>query len=122
MKKRMLKELKNYCIVFCLGLAAYILYITGHGIPCPVHMLTGFYCPGCGITRMFYHIIRLDFYTAFRQNECVFILLPLIAVYIVYQSIIYIKYGTRRNSKIINCAAAFIIIVLVIFGVLRNIP
>ena len=48
------------------------------GIPCIFHELTGLYCPGCGITRMFFAIIELKFYDAFRYNPLVFILLIII--------------------------------------------
>ena len=39
--------------------------ITGLGLPCPFRMLTGWLCPGCGITTMFIELGRLNFEAAF---------------------------------------------------------
>ncbi len=120
LKDRMYKELKNYGIAFAIGLVLYVLYITGHGVPCPVYAVTGFKCSGCGATRMFYYILKLDFNTAFRQNQCFFILLPFIVTYFVYQSIRYIKCGERLHSRVINAIAGVVAVFVVLFGIIRN--
>ena len=55
-------------------------------IPCLFHEITNLYCPGCGITRMFLSLFKLDFYQAFRYNPLVFILLILSIVYFLVKS------------------------------------
>ena len=79
--------LNNKKVLFGLFIVALIAYFfvykyTGLSIQCPIHYMTGLYCPGCGITRMLFAIIKLDFYQAFRYNPLVFILLPFIIFYI----------------------------------------
>lgn len=88
-------------------------------IPCPIKEITGFYCPGCGITRMFYSILKLDIYAAFRYNPLVFLTLP-IGIYL------YIDYLVRKDKslykKIPEKLWYIIIVVFIIYGILRNIP
>ena len=48
----------------------------GFGIPCPIKAVTGFYCPGCGITRCIFALLSGDIKRAFRYNQLVFCLLP----------------------------------------------
>lgn len=88
-------------------------------IPCPIKEITGFYCPGCGITRMFYSILKLDIYAAFRYNPLVFLTLP-IGIYL------YIDYLVRKDKslykKIPEKLWYIIIVIFIIYGILRNIP
>lgn len=88
-------------------------------IPCPIKEITGFYCPGCGITRMFYSILKLDIYAAFRYNPLVFLTLP-IGIYL------YIDYLVRKDKslykKIPEKLWYIFIVVFIIYGILRNIP
>ena len=105
-------------LVFLILLVGYYFFyrITGIAIECPIHYLTGFYCPGCGITRMFFSILKLNFYQAFRFNPLVFMLLVLYIIYWV------LKYLFKINIKIPDKVLYGIIIILIIYGILRNIP
>lgn len=90
------------------------LPITKIGIPCVFHELTGFYCPGCGITRVSLSLLRLDWVQAFRYNPLVFILLPLYAMYFITQ---------KKQMKLFsNGIMAVMLILTLAFGLLRNIP
>ncbi len=87
-------------------------------IPCPIKQITGLYCPGCGITRMLTSILKLDFYKAFRYNPLLFIMLPF-GIYL------YIDFLIRKEKslyhKIPEKIWYLIIIILIIYGILRNI-
>lgn len=50
-------------------------------IPCVFNVITGYDCPGCGITRASLSLLDGQFYQAFRWNMLVFILIPLYAAY-----------------------------------------
>lgn len=51
---------------------------------CPVHSLTGIYCPGCGATRSLMAMSDGNFLLAFRQN-------PLVIFTIFYLTFLWVK-------------------------------
>ena len=113
--------IKAALIVFAIG-AAYAVFIkiTGFGIPCPINHFTGLKCPGCGVTRMCMHIISLDFRSAFYDNTAIFCMLPLIVFIFARFAYKYVKTGSKRD-KAAETAGIIAIVVLIIFGILRNI-
>ena len=90
-------------------------------IPCPFHFITGLYCPGCGITRMIKSILKLDFYQAFRYNQLLFILLPFFIIIIIDLFISIIIKKKSIYKKIPEYVWIIIVIILIIFGIIRNI-
>ena len=62
--------LKTYLWILGIG-GAYVLWIkrTGKGLACAVNASTGLLCPGCGSSRMFLALLRLDFGAAWRHVE-----------------------------------------------------
>ncbi len=63
--------------VFITAIPALLLYrwLSAHlpffGIPCLLHTLTGYYCPGCGGTRAVYALLRLELFRAFVYHPLV---------------------------------------------------
>lgn len=47
---------------------------------CPVYMLTGLECPGCGSQRAVHALAGGDVGEAFRQNALFLVMLPVVAV------------------------------------------
>jgi hypothetical protein len=47
--------------------------------PCPIKLLTGFDCPGCGGTRMLFSLLHGDLPAALHFNALAVLLLPLLA-------------------------------------------
>lgn len=47
---------------------------------CPVHLLTGFDCPGCGSQRMLHALLHGDISGAWHHNALLLLMLPLLAV------------------------------------------
>lgn len=62
------------------GFGMDLLAYPGLGIPCPFHSLTGFACPGCGMTRALWLASQLEWTQALRMNPLIY---PLIAFAIV---------------------------------------
>lgn len=123
MRCRLINVAKEACTVLGAGLlyAAFIA-LSGWMIPCPVRLVTGLRCPGCGITHVFLGLLHLDFHAAWAANPFVFVLVPMGLLYYLYRSVRYIRTGSRsftRQENVLLLAAAA---AAVVFGILRNLP
>ncbi len=121
MKKRLLKVLCTAAVLLCAGLLyALLTRKTGGLIPCPFFFVTGFKCPGCGVSRMCIALLGGDLREAFRQNRAVLLLLPA-GVYVAAAWCVgYIRGGARILHGAAKRTAWCMLIVLVAFGVVRN--
>ncbi len=123
MKERRNKVLRTFAVLAVAGvLYGLITGWLGFGIHCPVHYFTGFKCPGCGVSRMFISLMKLDFKSAFEANRLLLVTLPVIASLLFVYFFRYIKTGSRKISKAENIIYIVLIILFLIFGVVRNFP
>jgi len=123
MKERIKKVIKITGLLLFIGLVYTGFVKVFHiAIPCIFRELTGFYCPGCGITTMCLALLRFDFTSAFYANPVIFVMLPILAVLAVIGIIRYIKYDNTNISKIERIMITIMIIILVVFAVIRNLP
>ncbi len=68
--------LKTYGWILGVGLLYYgIVVTTGFSLGCAFLRTTGLQCPGCGISRMFLALSRLDLRAAFQYHPVGLILL-----------------------------------------------
>ena len=118
MKKRLLK-----IFIFILVLISYLIIGKKFNIylRCPIHEIFHVYCPGCGLTRMLLSMLKLDFYQAFRYNPVVCIMTPFIIL--LYIEKVYSEYKNKKSivKKIPNWVWYIILVLMLIYGVLRNI-
>ena len=120
MKKRFLRVALRYGILLSAGLAYYLFVsLTNVGIPCPFRLVTGWQCPGCGISRMLIAFIRLDPVTAFHCNPAVFLTGPFILFFLIRSDADYIRTGRSSVNKYQIFWIAELVLLLV-FGVVRN--
>ena len=96
----------------------------GHGlIPCPLYVFTNFYCSGCGAARATHSLLHFEFYRAFRYNPAMVILIVPIAFYVLFGIFDFMKIGKNSLNEILPQKLLIIIIILLmVFGILRNIP
>ena len=122
MKARLWRVLKACAIIGFIGLVIFLLSRFGAGIPCPFHLVTGLDCPGCGATRMLNSIFSLRFDEAWRYNPALTVLFPVLCVFFLCHAVRYVKTGRRGVSRWENRLAIAAVILLVLFGVCRNLP
>lgn len=118
MKKKLLIIIS---LLFFLIIYLIIGKIYGLYIPCVFHEITNLYCPGCGVTRMLLSLIKGQFYQAFRYNPLLFTMLPVFT----FLLIDYL-YNSQKNKKslyqkIPNKIWIILLIIIIIYGVIRNI-
>jgi hypothetical protein len=89
--------------------------------PCPFHALTGWWCPGCGLTRATHQLLHGDVLGALRYNALMPFVLTLIAL-------LWIDWYARSAGKrpilrrVPGWATAAGIVAAAGFAVLRNLP
>ena len=119
----MMKKIVIKILIFLIILVLYLVLGSAFNIyiGCPIHDITGFHCPGCGLTRMLLAILKLDFYQAFRYNQLLFILMPF-ALLLLFENI-YSEYKNKKSiyKKIPNYIWYSLIVILLLYAVLRNI-
>lgn len=78
--------LKKYREALLTVLAVAFVYGIFHilGIGCPIKYVTGISCAGCGMTRAYLALLRLDFAAAFSYHP-LFILPPIALLLIVFK-------------------------------------
>lgn len=119
--KRLHELLRNTLIAVLAGIAyAILVYATGFGIPCLFFKVTGFKCPGCGITRMFVSLLKFDIIGAWNANQALTLLLLPSVLFALYAMKSYVKYGRAKLTEIHNYILYSVCIALVLFGIVRN--
>ena len=90
--------------------------------PCPLHALTGLWCPLCGGTRAVQALAGGDVPTALGLNALVVVALPLLLL-------AWVRWTVRRASgqpadllTLSGRGLAVVAAVLVVFMVVRNLP
>lgn len=118
---RLRKLLIGACGLLAAGLAyAWVVGRLGYGLPCLFHSLTGLLCPGCGMSRLCLAALRGDWAAAWRANPALCLLFPPIAALLAVRGIGYVKGkpASGWESRVWLALAA----VLLIFGIVRNLP
>jgi hypothetical protein len=87
--------------------------------PCPLHALTGFFCPGCGSTRALYCLVHGQPFAALRENALAVVLLP----FVLYElGAILTRRWPVISTRLRPWTLWTLLAVVIAFGVLRNLP
>ena len=109
LEKRFMKKLKEALPAICaVALIYLILYLAGIG--CPIKFLTGISCMGCGMTRAYLSLLRLDFAGAFRYH-------PLFPIPVI--AAILFLFRSRISQKIVKLLLFTTIVLFSIIYLLR---
>ena len=121
MRARLKKCILTSAAILCVGCAyAVFVRLTGLGIPCPFHLVTGLNCPGCGVSRMLLSLLRLDFRAAFRYNAALLCLSPVLLGVFGVHIVRYVRTGSRKSGPLLEGVEIALAVILVLWGVVRN--
>ena len=99
----------------------YKIYIKFNvGIPCLFKLITGYDCPGCGITRCLFSLINFDIKSAFNYNALVTILIVPFMVYYCYVNYCYVLSKDNRLKKYINKISVFLLVICLLYSIYRD--
>jgi len=111
--------IKGSLILLICGVLYYcFVKITGIGIPCLFRLVTGLKCPGCGVSTMILALTEGDIRSAFIANRFLLVTLPFLLFEIVFA--VYLYWLGKRQPKWNNVLLIVYLIVLLLFGLLRN--
>ncbi|MDH4127578.1 MAG: DUF2752 domain-containing protein [Spirochaetota bacterium] len=91
---------------------------------CPVKNITGYPCPGCGISRSIVYAVHGDFHNAFKLHPLWVVVLPLLFIIGLYHGISLII-NKKLNSdhpqirKFILGFLIFLIVLFILTGIIR---
>ncbi|MDF9834011.1 hypothetical protein M2103_002246 [Ereboglobus sp. PH5-5] len=89
--------------------------------PCPLHALTGLFCPGCGSARVFHDLAHGNFRAACGHNLLIVAAIPFIVVWGVRS----LNRVLRRNlppQQVSPGLARVVLVAVVGFMLARNLP
>ncbi len=122
MKKRLIRVLVINLSLLTIFIVYYVIsQKIDIYIPCVFRMITGYKCPGCGITHYLFHLINLDFKSAFFDNPFVFICVPILFIYYLIANYNYVKYDNRNKVVIPRYLSNSLLIIALLFAIARNI-
>ncbi len=106
---------KQYGLLAALGASYLAISALGLGFRCPIHSLTGFFCPGCGSTRAVRALLNGDLQLAIHNNTLLLAAPALMGI-----GFILNKY--LKNRMWLYAFLSLLFIVVVSFTVMRNQP
>lgn len=112
--------------VFLTALALMILFSFdpshfGFYPRCWMYACTGLYCPGCGGLRATHHLLHGELLLALRCNPLFILALPWLAWQATWRSLHFFRKGTWPEVDFNGRTVFWLIAVMVVFSVLRNI-
>lgn len=121
-RKRFGQVIKWAAVLLVAGISyGYFFHRTGIAIPCMFRLITGYKCPGCGVTHMCVALLQLDFREAYECNQMLFLLAPILGIIFAAYIVGYIRNGKWEMNRLQTGILSVSIILLIGFGIIRNI-
>lgn len=89
---------------------------------CPLHWATGLHCPGCGSLRAAHFLLHGDWHSALRHNPLAVVMMPLVAVLLLAEMVAAFGRRFPLRTRLPGSAIWIILAVILLFGVMRNLP
>ena len=89
---------------------------------CIFRFLTGFTCPGCGITRALHQVLHGHFINAFTLNPLFVLFSPLLLFALLRYTVIVMRGGVPRQNVVPAFYLYALFFVILSFWIFRNTP
>jgi len=89
---------------------------------CPLYVTTGIYCPGCGSQRATHNLLNFNILGVLNQNALYIFGLIVLGYHRLISGINYIFSKTIYNYIYHPKTPIVLLIIIVVFWILRNIP
>lgn len=109
-------HIKTFIIIFIIAFIS--LNLLFHKI-CLISIITGFPCPGCGMTRAFVNLLTFHFKDAFYWSPSIFLWVPLLIYGILNR---YIFKCSNKIFTILLCITGIITIIIYIVRMITLYP
>ena len=109
-------HIKTFIIIFIIAFIS--LNLLFHKI-CLISIITGFPCPGCGMTRAFVNLLTFHFKDAFYWSPSIFLWIPLLIYGILNR---YIFKCSNKIFTILLCITGIITIIIYIVRMITLYP
>lgn len=106
-----MKRLQDMSAIIIIALFYLILELV-FGITCPILFLTGISCAGCGMSRAWFCVLRMDFAGAFRYHPLFWTLPAGVILFLFWDKI------PKKMQKILLIAACILFLTVYIWRML----
>jgi hypothetical protein len=123
-----IRKLRVLAVLSLLGVATLVLLrifdpaTSGMFPPCPLHYLTGLYCPGCGSLRAIHALLQGDLRQAWAMNALTVVMLPFIAYGMTSQLHLQLRGRALPGPMLPPAWIRALCLAIILFGIARNLP
>jgi len=107
--KKILDDIKSARWAIILIIAYFILFRRYIYTICPVVLMTGYPCPGCGMTRAALRLLRFDFSGAWAMHPFIYAVVILGMMFCINRYLLNEKYSRQMKGIIFLTAIAMIV-------------
>lgn len=87
---------------------------------CPIYRLTGWLCPGCGLTRGLHALLHGDIFAAVTFNPLLVLITPLLAALAMWQLVSLVRTGKFVAITIGDRPMVAMLAMMLMFSLARN--
>lgn len=120
MLREHLKRIRSRVLLLLLIGGVLLLWVA-MGWPCMIRSITGFPCPGCGLSRAWLAALRLDFGAAFRFHP-MFWSIPILALFLLLDGQLFRQRWANRVLLAVLLGGMAVSYVIRIVGFLSGVP
>ncbi len=94
---------------------------SGFFLKCPLKMVTGYECAGCGVQRAFHSLLHFRLLEAFKFNPLFMISIPVLSIILIINYSKNQKLKVKVDRFITNKIFVFVVLIIVfVFSLLKN--